>query len=74
MRTIVVTRFGGPAVLAPRAAPEPVPGPAEVVVDVQVAEVLFVDTQVRSGWAREYFPMQPPFVPGTVIGKTVLAV
>jgi NADPH2:quinone reductase len=51
--------------------PAPQVGPGEVRIDVRLAEVLFVDTQVRSGWARGFFPMRPPFVPGTGVAGTV---
>jgi len=71
VQTVVVSRFGGPEVLQPREAPEPQPGPDQVVVDVRVAEVLFLDTQLRAGWGQDYFPMRPPFVPGTGVGGLV---
>jgi NADPH:quinone reductase len=71
MRVVQVTQFGGPAVLKLRRAPEPVPGPREMVVDVDVAEVLFLDTQLRGGWGREYFDLQPPYVPGVGVAGTV---
>jgi NADPH:quinone reductase len=68
MRTVIVTEFGGPDVLRPHDGPPPRPGPGEVVVDVQVIEVLFLDTQLRAGWGRDYFAVRPPFVPGTGVG------
>lgn len=71
MQVVQVTRFGGPEVLAAREEPDPVPGPGRLVVDVSAAEVLFLDTQLRSGWGREYFPMEPPFVPGTGVAGVV---
>jgi NADPH2:quinone reductase len=39
MRTVVVSRFGGPEVLQPRDAPGPRPGPGQVAIDVEVVEV-----------------------------------
>lgn len=68
MRTINVTAFGGPEVLRVVDVPAPVAGPGEVRIDVRVVEVLFLDTQVRAGWAQDFFPMRPPFVPGTGVG------
>ena len=65
MRAVQATKFGGPEVLVPVDAPEPEAGADEVVVDVAVAEVIFLDTQLRAGWGRDYFPIDPPFVPGT---------
>lgn len=74
MRAVQVTRFGGPEVLVPTELPDPVAGPGQVVVDVAAAEVLFLDTQLRSGSFRDYFPVQPPYVPGTGVVGTVHSV
>jgi NADPH:quinone reductase len=73
MRMVRVTRFGGPEVLEPGEAPDPEPGPGELLVDVALAEVLFLDTQLRAGWGREYFPLEPPFVPGVGVAGRVAA-
>lgn len=59
-----MTRFGGPEVLELVERPTPPVAPGEVLVEVAAAEVLFLDTQLRAGWGREYFAMTPPFVPG----------
>ncbi|MCP3138631.1 zinc-binding dehydrogenase [Pyxidicoccus xibeiensis] len=74
MRVAQVTRFGGPEVLVTGEAPEPVAGPGQVVVDVAAASVLFVETQVRSGWGRQWFPVQPPYVPGNGVAGHVRSV
>jgi len=50
MRVVQVTRFGGPEVLVVGEAPDPAAGPGQVVVDVAVADVLFVETQIRRRW------------------------
>lgn len=72
MRVVWVTRFGGPEVLAVGEAPDPVAGAGEVVIEVAVADVLFLDTQLRSGWGREYFDLEPPYVPGSgVVGRVI---
>jgi NADPH:quinone reductase len=71
MRTVIVSRFGDPQVLEPRDAPTPRPGPGQVLINVQVVEVLFLDTQLRAGWGQDFFPMRPPFIPGTGVGGTV---
>lgn len=71
---VEVTRFGGPEVLAAREAPDPVAGPGQVVVGVSVAHVLFVETQVRSGWGGEYFTVQPPYVPGDGVAGEVISI
>ncbi|MFY2562833.1 zinc-binding dehydrogenase [Corallococcus terminator] len=74
MRAIQVARFGGPEVLEPREVPEPKPGADEVLIDVSFADIIFVETQIRSGWGREFFKVSPPYVPGFGVGGTVRAV
>jgi NADPH:quinone reductase len=74
VRVVRATRFGGPEVLEPGEAPDPEPGPGEMAVDVAVAEVLFLDTQLRGGWGREYFELEPPFVPGEGVAGFVASV
>jgi NADPH2:quinone reductase len=74
MRVVRATGFGGPEVLEPGEAPDPEPGPGEMVVDVALAEVLFLDTQLRAGWGREYFDLEPPFVPGEGVAGVVASV
>src|SRR5207247_2693110 len=43
----------------------------EVVIDVAVAPVLFLDTQIRAGLGRDWFPARPPYVPGRGVAGTV---
>ncbi|NTX15018.1 zinc-binding dehydrogenase [Myxococcus sp. CA056] len=74
MRAIQVSRFGGPEVLEPREVPEPRPGAGEVLVEVSFADIIFVETQIRTGWGREFFKIDPPYVPGFGVGGTVSAV
>jgi NADPH:quinone reductase len=74
MRAVQVRSFGGPEVLETSELPDPVAGPAEVIVKVSVADVLTIDTVLRSGAGREYFAVEPPFVPGTGVAGTVLSV
>ncbi|TQN28454.1 NADPH2:quinone reductase [Haloactinospora alba] len=64
MRAIQVHEFGGPEVLTPEQVPAPSPGPGEVVVETAAANVMYLDTQLRSGWGQEHFPVRPPYVPG----------
>jgi NADPH2:quinone reductase len=74
MRQVVATQFGGPEVLATSTAPDPVAGPGQLVVDAAVADTLFVDTQIRRGWGREHFTVQPPYVPGNGVAGVVSSV
>lgn len=72
MRVVHATKFGGPDVLVPCEAQDPVAGPGQVVVGASVAPVLFLETQVRSGWGLEHFPVEPTYVPGAgVVGKVI---
>ncbi|WP_412074906.1 zinc-binding dehydrogenase [Streptomyces xanthophaeus] len=75
MRATQAIEFGGPEVLVPVEVPEPVagPGPGQVLVAVAAVDTVFVETQVRSGWGREYFTVTPPYVPGAGIAGTVRA-
>ncbi|MEV6206706.1 hypothetical protein [Kitasatospora sp. NPDC051914] len=42
MRAVWLREFGGPEVLVAGEAPDPVPGPGQVVVDVVYANTTFV--------------------------------
>jgi NADPH2:quinone reductase len=74
MRAVVVERFGEPGVLAVVEASDPVVGPGQALIDVAVADVLFLDAQLRAGWGREFFGIAPPFVPGDGVAGRVVAV
>jgi NADPH:quinone reductase len=68
MRAIVVDELGGPEVLRLRDRPAPVPGPGEILVDISVAGVNFMDTG-----ARRFGPagLGVPFIPGVEAAGTV---
>ncbi|WP_306291375.1 zinc-binding dehydrogenase [Kutzneria sp. CA-103260] len=44
-----IARFGPPEVLEPVVVDDPVPGPGQVVIDVEYAGITFVETQIRAG-------------------------
>lgn len=79
MRAVVVREFGPPQVLEPAEVAEPRPGPGEVVIDIEYANVTFVETQVRAG--KPPHPSMLPALPailgngvgGTVSGRRVVA-
>ncbi|MDA2804001.1 zinc-binding dehydrogenase [Nocardiopsis suaedae] len=71
MRAVRVERFGGPEVLVPADVPAPRAGAGEVVVGVEAADVIFLDTQLRTGWGKEYFALEPPYVAGGGVVGTV---
>jgi NADPH:quinone reductase len=71
---ISVGRFGGPEVLVPASAPDPVAGPGELVVAAGASDVMFVDTMIRSGRGVGFFPIRPPYVPGSGVAGAVTSV
>ena len=73
-RAIEVREFGGPEVLTPRDVPEPAAGPGQTVIATATADVLHIDTLIRSGRAARWFPIQPPYVPGNGVAGTVTSV
>ncbi|MDI7861155.1 quinone oxidoreductase [Rhizobiaceae bacterium n13] len=56
MKAIVMTGLGGPEVIEYVERPDPVPGPDEVLVEVAVAGVNFMDIGVRQGMAWNETP------------------
>jgi NADPH2:quinone reductase len=70
MQAIVVRRFGDPGVLQIGTAPDPTPGPGEVLVRVQVAGVNFSDTERRRALYR--VPALP-WIPGNEAAGVVEA-
>ncbi|MEV0398504.1 zinc-binding dehydrogenase [Actinoallomurus sp. NPDC050550] len=74
MRVVRVTRFGGPEVLVPGQAPDPVAGPGQVVVEVAVAGVTFVETQIRRGTDKWHARPEVPYVPGGLVAGRVSSV
>jgi NADPH2:quinone reductase len=71
MRAVEVAKFGGPEVLTVRELPDPVAGPGQLVLDVTAVDVLFVDARLRAGWGKEWFHVEPPYVPGNGVAGVV---
>ena len=67
---LVVTRHGGPEVLALEEREVPEPGPGEALVEVAAGGVNFVDAYMRSGT----YSTTPPYVQGFEASGTVRAV
>jgi NADPH:quinone reductase len=72
MRRIVCREFGAPDRLMLEDAPDPLPGPGEVLVGVRAAGVSFVDGLIVGG----SYQMKPPlpFTPGLTVAGDVLGV
>ncbi len=69
MHAIEVSETGGPDVLRYVDAPEPKPGPGEVLIKAEAIGVNFIDTYFRSG----QYPRELPFILGTETCGTVVA-
>jgi len=71
MRQVVTTRNGGVEVLEVQTAPDPEPGPGEVIIDVRAAGLNFADILARQG----LYPDGPkkPCVMGYEVSGTVEA-
>jgi NADPH:quinone reductase len=61
MKAIRVHQFGEPDVLKLEEVPDPMPGPAQVVVRIKAVGVNPVETYIRAG---RYGPKEFPFTPG----------
>ena len=70
MLAIEVAAFGAPDVLRPVQLADPRPGPGQVVIAVERAAIVFIDTLIRAG--RGFGgPRELPYVPGNGVGGTV---
>ena len=70
MRAVLVDQIGGPEVMTCQDIPAPVPGPREVLIQVEAAGVNFIDTYHRSG----VYPRPRPCVLGMEGAGTICAV
>lgn len=67
MRAVAVYRQGGPEELTPTEWDTPVPGPGEVLVDVDAIGINYHDIYERSG----LYPRELPYIPGLECAGTV---
>ena len=72
MRAIVVEQFGGPEVLRLGTAPDPMPGPGDVLIRVRAAGVNPYEAYIRAGTYA--FKPKLPYVPGSDGAGDVVAV
>ncbi|NBC17287.1 MAG: zinc-binding dehydrogenase, partial [Bacteroidetes bacterium] len=74
MTACVVQEYGAADVLAITRRPRPVPGDDEVLIGVRAAALNPVDVQLRKGQFRLFTRFSPPFVLGSDVAGTVVAV
>jgi NADPH:quinone reductase len=75
VRAVMVSEFGPPQVLVPADVPDPVAEAGQALIDVEIANITFVETQLRAGRAP-HPSMQPrlPAIPGNGVGGVVMAI
>src|ERR1700709_1565154 len=72
MHAVVVSAFGGPAVLTEVELPDPKPGPGQLTIDTSHAAVGLIDVLLRRGDMRDNPGLpQPPYVPGGEVAGSV---
>jgi NADPH:quinone reductase-like Zn-dependent oxidoreductase len=64
MKAVVLHEYGGPGNLKYEEVPDPVPGEGEVLVRVTATSVNPIDYKMRSGAAKERFPLELPAILG----------
>lgn len=72
MYAIQFSKHGGPEVLEYKPAPDPVPGPNDVIIEVKGASINFLDIFVRRGLPGISLPL--PHIPGSDAAGIVAAV
>ena len=71
MRAVLVSEFGPPEVLVPAELPDPVPGPGQALIAVEIANITFVETQLRAGKAPPAMEPELPVVLGNGVGGVI---
>jgi NADPH:quinone reductase-like Zn-dependent oxidoreductase len=74
MKAAVIHKYGGPEELKFEDFPDPVLAPGEVLVKTFATSVNPFDIKIRSGAAKDYFPLKLPAVLGLDVSGTVSAV
>jgi NADPH2:quinone reductase len=75
VRAVVLREFGPPEALVAAEVPDPVPGQGQALVEVEIANITFVETQLRAGRAPN--PAMAPRLPailGNGVGGVVASV
>ncbi len=74
MKAFILDRYGKKQALRFGDMPEPVPGPDDVVVEVDAAGLNLLDAKLRDGEFKPILPYKTPFVLGHDLAGTVLKV
>lgn len=74
MRAVVLSEFGPAGNLVLSQVPDPVPGPGQVLIDVEVVNITFIETQLRAGRAPNPAMLPAlPVIPGNGVGGVITA-
>jgi NADPH:quinone reductase-like Zn-dependent oxidoreductase len=71
MKAVVLHEYGGPSKLKLEDFEDPKPGPGEVLVRVQAVSINPIDWKMRSGAAKERFPVTFPAILGRDVAGVV---
>lgn len=71
MKAVVLHEYGPPSKLNYEDFPDPKPGPGEVLVAVHAASINPIDFKMRSGVAKEHFPVTFPGILGRDVAGIV---
>ena len=74
MKPFILDRYGKKQALRLGDMPEPVPGPDDVVVEVEAAGLNLLDSKLRNGEFKPILPYKTPFVLGHDLAGTIVKV
>lgn len=72
MKAFILDRYGKKETLRLADMPEPVPGPGDVLVEVEAAGLNLLDAKIRNGEFKLILPYKPPLVLGHDLAGTVV--
>lgn len=71
MKAVVLHEYGPPSKLKYEDFPDPKPGPGEVLVAVRATDINPIDLKMRSGAAKDFFPVNFPGILGRDVAGVV---
>ena len=74
MKAFILDRYGKKQALRLGDMPEPVPGPDDVLVEVEAAGLNVLDSKIRNGEFKQILPYKTPLVLGYDLAGTVIGV